>query len=152
MNANEPNLSDLSSWLEDLRKQEAESSVHISTMIEKYLKSAGLEYQSSGETKTWSSVAWNLYINTHNLLGDERYVEILKLMFDELIDYCETPTSESFAYKLKVLLERFIVSDPPRSKLLQLLPDKALAVFDEIERMLDDDHQRHMEMMNQQGY
>lgn len=139
-------------WLSDLRKQEAEDSAKASAIIEKHLKNTGLLFKKTGETTSWSMVGWDLYTNIHELLGDAKHAEMLRAMFVELIDFCEIATSESFAYKLKILFEKFIGTNPPRSKLMQLLPAKAIAQFNEIEQMLDDDHERYIEILNQQGY
>ena len=72
---------------------------------------------------------------------------MLKAMFVELVDFCEISTSESFAYIMKILLEKFT-----RSRIKQFLPQKAIAQFAEIDRMLDDDHERYLEILDQQGY
>lgn len=144
--------SNITEWLANLRKNEAEQSARASAIIEKHLVNAGLPFKSSGETKTWSSCGWDLYLNVEKLLQDYQYHDVLRPMFVELVDFCEVSTSESFAYKLKILFEKFIQSYTFRSKLLPLLPNKAYAQLDEINRMLDDDHENYMEILNQQGY
>lgn len=141
-----------SNWLSDLRKRQAEESAQASAIIEKHLKNSVLPFKKTGETTSWSKVSWDLYINIHELLDDEKYSEILKEMLIELVDFCEISTSESFAYTLKVLFEKFIQGDPPRSRFVSLLPQKAIAQMDEMNRMLDDDHERYLEMLDQQGY
>ncbi len=147
MNENEPDLSNITDWLSDLRKREAEQSKYASAIIEKHLKSAGLPFKKINETTTWSGVGWDLYLNIDGFLREEKQSEMLKDMFAELIDFCEASTSESFAYKLKILLEKFT-----RSRIKPFLPPKAVAQFAEIDRMLDDDHERYLEILNQQGY
>ena len=148
-NLNAPNVTD---WLEALRKSEAEQSAQASAIIEKHLKGAGLPFKKTGETETWSGVSWDLYINIHELLGNQNYSEMLTAMLAELVDFCEVSTSESFAYKLKILFEKFIDRDPPRSKFTMLLPEKAFVEFGEIEEMMFEDHERYLEILNQQGY
>lgn len=134
-------------WLSDLRKRETEEAAQASAIIEKHLKTAGLPFQKTGETSSWSGVGWELYLNVDGLLREEKHSEMLRAMFAELVDFCEVSTSESFAYKLKILLEKFT-----RSRIKPFLPPKAVARFAEIDRMLDDDHERYLEILNQQGY
>lgn len=146
------NLAKFKEDLEKMKKARAEESAQASAIIEKHFKNAGLPFRKTGETKTWESCSWDLYLNIDKHLRNEDHREMLKAMFVELVDFCEISTSESFAYKLKILLEKLIQSNPPRSKFMLLLPQKALAQFAEIDRMLDDDHERYLEILNQQGY
>jgi len=136
-----------SNWLSDLRKRQAEESAQASLIIEKYLKSAGLPFKKINETTTWSGVGWDLYLNIDGLLREEKHSVMLKTMLAELVDFCEVSTSESFAYKLKILLEKFT-----RSRIKPFLPLKAIDQFAEIDRMLEDDHERYLEILDQQGY
>ena len=80
MNENEPHLSKASDWLSDLRKPETEESAQASAILEKYFNNAGLKFIRSGETKTWSGLGWDLYVNLHELLGDEKHTEMLRSM------------------------------------------------------------------------
>lgn len=146
------NLAKFKEDLEKMRKARAEESAQASAIIEKHFKNAGLPFRKSGETKTWESCGWDLYLNVDDHFRDEENSPMLKAMFVELVDFCEISTSESFAYIMKVLLEKFISQDPPRSRITPLLPQKALAQFDEINQMLDDDHERYLEILDQQGY
>lgn len=146
------NDSNITEWLANLRKQEAEQSGQASAIIEKHLVNAELPFKKWSETSSWFGVGWELYLNIDVLLREEKHSGMLKAMFAELVDFCEISTSESFAYKLKILLEKFIESDSQRSQIKQFLPPKALAQFDEIDRMLEDDHERYLEILNQQGY
>ncbi len=141
------NDSNITEWLANLRKQEAEQSAQASAIIEKHLVNAELPFKKWSETSSWFGVGWDLYLNIDSLLREEKHSEMLKAMFAELVDFCEASTSESFAYKLKILLEKFT-----RSRIKPFLPPKALAQFNEIDRMLDDDHERYLEILNQQGY
>ncbi len=152
MNEKDLNLPNVTGWLEDLRKSEAEQAAQASAIIEKHLKDAGLPFKKAGETNTWSSLSWDLYLNIDKYLSDQNYSEMLTAILTELVDFCEVSTSESFAYKLKILFKKFIDRDPPRSKFTLLLPEKALAQFGEIDEMMDDDHERYLEILNQQGY
>lgn len=136
-----------SNWLSDLRKRQAEESAQASSIIEKYLKNEGLPFKKVNETTTWSGVGWDLYLNIDGLLREEKHSGMLKAMLAELVDFCEVSTSESFAYTLKILLEKFT-----RSRIKPFLPLKAIAQFAEIDRMLEDDHERYLEILDQQGY
>lgn len=136
-----------SNWLSDLRKRQAEESAQASSIIEKYLKSAGLPFKKINETTTWSGVGWDLYLNIDGLLREEKHSVMLKAMLAELIEFCEVSTSESFAYTLKILLEKFT-----RSRIKPFLPLNAIDQFAEIDRMLEDDHERYIEILDQQGY
>lgn len=137
----------ISEWLTNLRKNEAEQAKKAAAIIEKHLVNAGLPFKKLNETTTWSGVGWDLYLNIDGLLREPEHSAMLKDMFAELVDFLEVSTSESFAYKLKILLEKFT-----RSRIKLFLPPKAIAQFAEIDRMSDDDHERYLEILNQQGY
>lgn len=141
------NLAKFNEDLEKMRKVRAEESAQASAIIEKHFRSAGLPFRKTGETKTWESCSWDLYLNIDGLLREEKHSEMLKAMLVEIVDFCEVSTSESFAYKLKILLEKFT-----RSRIRPFLPPKAVAQFAEIDQMLDDDHERYLEILDQQGY
>jgi len=141
------NLAKFNEDLEKMRKARAEESAQASAIIEKHFKNAGLPFRKTGETKTWESCSWDLYLNVDDHFRDREKSPMLKAMFVELVDFCEISTSESFAYIMKILLEKFT-----RSRIKPFLPPKAVAQFAEIDRMLDDDHERYLEILDQQGY
>ena len=141
------NLAKFNEDLEKMRKARAEESAQASAIIEKHFKNAGLPFRKTGETKTWESCSWDLYLNVDDHFRDREKSPMLKAMFVELVDFCEISTSESFAYIMKILLEKFT-----RSSIKPFLPQKAIAQFAEIDRMLDDDHERYLEILDQQGY
>ena len=141
------NLAKFNEDLEKMRKARAEESARASAIIEKHFKNAGLPFRKTGETKTWESCSWDLYLNVDDHFRDREKSPMLKAMFVELVDFCEISTSESFAYIMKILLEKFT-----RSRIKPFLPPKAVAQFAEIDRMLDDDHERYLEILDQQGY
>lgn len=141
------NLAKFNEDLEKMRKVCAEESAQASAIIEKHFINAGLDFRKNGETTSWNAVSWDLYLNIDGLLREEKHSEMLKAMLVEIVDFCEVSTSESFAYKLKILLEKFT-----RSRIRPFLPPKAVAQFAEIDQMLDDDHERYLEILDQQGY
>ena len=77
---------------------------------------------------------------------------MLKAMFVELVNFCEITSGKYFAYNLKELLEKFIGDQASRDKISWLLPAKALEQFDEIDRMLWDEHEEYLRILDQQGY
>ena len=152
MSENDSDLSNLTEWLENLKKNEAEQSGQASAIIQKHLDSAGLPFKKWSETSSWFGVGWELYLNIDEYLREEKYSEILRGMFAELVDFCEISTSESFAYKLKILFEKLIESESQRNKLEPLLPQKALDQFDKIREMIQEDYEDYLERLNQMGY
>lgn len=147
MDEKDSDSTNITDWLSDLRKRTAEESAQASAIIEKHFKNANLDFRKNGEPTTWNGVGWDLYLNVDGLLREEKHSEMLKAMFVELVDFCEVSTSESFAYKLKILLEKFT-----RSRIKPFLPLKAVARFAEIDQMLQDEHERYLEILDQQGY
>lgn len=121
-------------------------------ILKKHLALNGLKLREGDPPFSWQSFSWDLYLNIDTFVSARSHQIMLKNLLAELTDFCEAATGEFFAYTLKVLFEKFIQGDPPRSKFLPLLPKKAAAQFDEIEEMLDDDHERYLEILNQQGY
>ncbi|HMS39911.1 MAG TPA: hypothetical protein PKE69_06785 [Pyrinomonadaceae bacterium] len=120
--------------------------------MKKHFGLNGLKIRESETPFSWFSFGWELYLNIDSYVKATGYELFLKKLLADLTDFCEAATGEYFAYTLKVLFEKFIEGDPPRSKFLTLLPQKALAQYNEINRMLDDDHERYLEILDQQGY
>ncbi len=141
------NLAKFKEDLEKMKKVRAEESAQAAAIIEKHFKNAGLPFRKTGESKTWENCGWDLYLNVDDHYRDQENSPMLRAMFMELVDFCETATSESFAYIMKILLEKFT-----RSRIKPFLPPKAIAQFYEIDEMLADDHARYLEILDQQGY
>lgn len=141
----------LDEWLktERIEKEQAEYAFLI---LKKHFALNGLKVKADKPPFSWTSFGWDLYLNIDKFVSAGERQAMLKDLLAELIDFCEAATDEFFAYTLKVLFEKFISQDPPRRNFKLLLPQKAHVVFDEINRMLDDDHERYLEILNQQGY
>lgn len=145
---------DLPPFSEFLTKQrtELEQAQFAYLTLKKHLALNGLKLREGDPPFSWNSFGWDLYLNIDKFVSEQSHQMMLKKLLAELTDFCEAATGELFAYTLKVLFEKFIQGDPPRSKFVPLLPQKALTQLGEIEEMLDDDHERYMEILNQQGY
>lgn len=141
----------LNEWLK-IERSEKEQAEYAFLILKKYFALNGLKVREKETPFSWNSFGWDLYLNIDKFVSDRSHQAMLKNMLAEIIDFCEAATGEFFAYTLKVLFEKFINQDPPRRNFKPLLPQKALAQFGEIERMLDDDHERYLEILNQQGY
>ena len=141
----------LDEWLKKERS-EKEQAEYAFLILKKHFALSGLKIKERETPFSWTSFGWNLYLNINGFVSERSHQSALKNLLAEIVDFCEAATGEFFAYTLKVLFEKFINQDPPRSKFTPLLPQKALVVFDEIDRMLDDDHERYLEILNQQGY
>lgn len=133
-------------------RTEKENAQYAYLILKKHFSRHGLELRESDVPFSWKSFSWDLYLNIDQFVSQHERPLMLTDLLAELTDFCEASTGEFFAYKLKVLFKKFIQSDPPRSKFLRLLPEKAVAQVGEIEQMLDDDHERYLEILNQQGY
>lgn len=144
----------LPTFNEFLAKQrtENEQAKFAYLILKKHLALDGLKLREGDPPFSWNSFGWDLYLNIDTFVNEPSNRTMLKNLLAELTDFCEAATGEFFAYTLKVLFEKFIQGDPPRSKFLPLLPQKAVVQLGEIEQMLDDDHERYLEMLNQQGY
>ena len=144
----------LPTFSEFLAKQrtEEEEAQFAYLILKKHFAFSGLKLRESEPPFSWQSFSWDLYLNIDKFVSERSHQIMLKNLLAELTDFCEAATGEFFAYTLKVLFEKFIQGDPPRSKFVPLLPQKAAARFGEIEQMLDDDHERYLEILNQQGY
>ncbi len=138
-------------WLK-AERTEKEQAKYAFLILKKHFGLNGLKVKERDLPSSWDSFGWDLYLNIDFYVKATGYELFLKKLLADLTDFCEAATGEFFAYTLKVLFEKFINQDPPRSKFLSLLPDKALAQLAEIDRMLDDDHERYLEILNQQGY
>jgi hypothetical protein len=152
MSEKDLDLSNLTEWLATLQKSEAEQSAQASAIIQKHLEKAGLPFKKSGKTNSWFGVGCNLHSSIEQYLQEEKHSEILKAMLAELVDFCEVSMSESFEYKLKILLESFIENESQQSKIIPLLPQKALDQFDKIKQMMREDYENYLERLNQTGY
>lgn len=141
----------LDDWLK-AERSEKEQAEYAFLILKKHFALNGLKVKEDKPPFSWNSFGWDLYLNIDKLVSERAHQTMLKNMLAEIVDFCEAATGDFFAYTLKVLFEKFINQDPPRSNFEPLLPQKALAQFDEINRMLDDDHERYLEILNQQGY
>lgn len=141
----------LDEWLKSERT-EKEQAEYAFLILKKHFALNGLAVKERDKPFSWNSFSWDLYLNIDSLVSDRSHHSMLENLLAELVDFCEAATGEYFAYTLKVLLEKFINQDPPRRNFKPLLPRKALVVYDEINRMLDDDHERYLEILDQQGY
>lgn len=141
----------LAEWLKTNRT-EKEQAEYAFLILKKHFALNGLPFKERETPFSWTSFGWDLYLNIDGYVSATGYDVFLKRLLAELVDFCEAATGEFFAYTLKVLFEKFINQDPPRSKFTPLLPEKALAQMNEMNRMLDDDHERYLEMLDQQGY
>lgn len=145
---------DLIHFRDFLTKQrtEKEQAQFAYLILKKHLALSGLKLREGDPPFSWSSFGWDLYLNIDKFVNEQSHRTMLKNLLAELTDFCEAATGEFFAYTLKILFKKFIQGDPPRSKFMPLLPPKAIAQIGEIEEMLDDDHERYLEILNQQGY
>ena len=141
----------LKEWLK-VERSEKEQAEYAFLILKKHFALNGLKVREKETPFSWNSFGWDLYLNIDQFVSDRERQTMLKNLLAEIIDFCEAATGEYFAYTLKVLFEKFISQDPPRRNLKLLLPQKALSQFSEIYRMLDDDHERYLEILNQQGY
>ena len=141
----------LEEWLK-VERTEKEQAEYAFLILKKHFALNGLKLREGETPFSWTSFGWDLYLNIDKFVSERERQAMLKDLLAELTDFCEAATGEFFAYTLKVLFEKFISQDPPRRNFKLLLPQKALVMFDEINRMLDDDHERYLEILNQQGY
>ncbi|HQU81991.1 MAG TPA: hypothetical protein PKY59_02640 [Pyrinomonadaceae bacterium] len=144
-------LPSLDEWLK-AERSEKEKAEYAFLILKKHFALNGLKVKERETPFSWNSFGWDLYLNIDRLVSERSYETMLKNLLAEIVDFCEAATGEYFAYTLKVLFEKFINQDLPRRNFKPLLPQKALVVFDEINRMLDDEHERYIEILNQQGY
>lgn len=148
---NREDLPPFDEWLK-VERTEKENAEYALLILKKHFALDGLKLRESDPPFSWNSFGWTLYLNIHEFVSNRERQPMLTNLLAELTDFCEAATGEFFAYTLKVLFEKFIDRDPPRSKFVSLLPEKAVAQFVQIEQMLDDDHERYLEILNQQGY
>jgi len=141
----------LDEWLK-AERSEKENAEYAFLILKKHFAINGLKVKERETPFSWTSFSWDLYLNIDKFVSEGSHQAMLTNLLFELTDFCEAATGEFFAYTLKILFEKFINQDPPRSRFTPLLPTKALAAFDEMNRMLDDDHERYLEILNQQGY
>lgn len=141
----------LDEWLK-VKRTEKEQAEYASLTLKKHFALNGLKVKESETPFSWNSFGWELYLNIDKFVSERSHRVMLRNMLAEIIDFCEASTGEFFAYTLKVLFEKFIGQNPPRRNFKEILPQKALDRFGEINQMLDDDHERYLEILDQQGY
>ena len=138
-------------WLGQERSEAAQAQ-YAYIILKKHFARANLELRKDKIPSSWWSMGWALYLNTDAFMREAKHTEMLKAMFIELVDFCESATGKYFAYHLKELLEKLDDSRQSRGKLVPLLPAKALEQFAEIDRMVDEEYEDYLDRMNQMGY
>lgn len=130
----------------------AENAQYAYLVMKKHFARAGIALRKTDVPATLSSFGSEFYTNVDNVLRKPEHALMLRKFFAELTDFYEAFSGEFFAYNLLGFLKNFIDRDPPRSFITPLLPAKALAQFGEIERNLEEEHERYLEILDQQGY
>jgi hypothetical protein len=149
---NEPEkLPQMREWLKENRSERAQAQ-YAYLMMKKYFERAGIELRKTEIPATFASFGWEFYLNVSPVLRQPEHAAMLKSFFAEIVLFYEAIHGEFFASSLLGILESFIDRDPPRSLIVPLLPEKALAQFDEMNEILDRQHERFMEIQNQMGY
>lgn len=133
-------------------RTDGENAQYAYLVMNKHFARAGIALRKTDVPVTLSSFGTEFYMNVDNVLRKSEHALMLRIFFVELTDFYEAFSGEFFAYNLLGFLKNFIDRDPPRSFITPLLPSKALARFGDIEQAMDDDHERYLEILNQQGY
>lgn len=141
----------LDEWLK-AERSEKEKAEYAFQILKKRFALGDLKFKEKEPPTSWSGFSWDLYLNTDSLVSSSGYELFLKRLFAELTDFCEAAFTEFFAYYLFVICEKFIDRDPPRSRFVPLLPAKALAKMDEMNEIMDRQHEDYIEQLNQSSY
>ena len=139
-------------WLSRDRSEAAKAQYGY-IVLKKHFNREHLSLRKDSLPFSWYSLGWSLYLNIDEFVRHEKHTEMLTAMFVELVNFCEMASGEYFAYTLKELLQHHFsgwsLSD---SKIAPILPAKARAQFDEIKRMLEEEHDDYMERLDRMYY
>lgn len=145
-------LPEMHAWLA-VGRDEAARAQYALTITKKHFARAGVETSRNfGDSTSWYGFGWDLYSNVDSLIQNGEHSAMLRDLFAELVDFCESAFPGYFAYYLKEILEKLMESTQMRDKLSALLPAKAVAQLSEIDRMIDDDREERLWRQNQMGY
>lgn len=150
---NEPEkLPKMQDWLKAERSESA-CSQYALIMLKKHFERENL---TMFEVKTmptyWSVFVWDLYANAKPLVDEGTQSSMLKSLFAELVEFCESAFPDYFVYHLKLMLEKFLEFYEENAKIELLLPKKALEQITRIRQMIHDDYEAKIERENQMGY
>jgi hypothetical protein len=144
-------LPPLREWLGETRSETAQAQ-YAFIILKKHFGPAGIELKKDEVPASLWSFGWQFYLNVGDLLGKPEQASMLRNFFAEVVDFYEAISGKFFSSNLLEILEKFIDRDPPRSLLVSLLPEKALAKFDEMDEILDERHEADLERQSQMGY